>query len=405
MLFNDLRRKAIVKKDFSTFGYKFYLDKPNFEAPSESALIIDILLEADIKKVSHGFFVFIDIKPDLDLIYNEFFPKIEKGLKFGFIFNYDQIQTIYADDFIEDLFSKIKDNNIEICLTNVKKEYSISDNLLKYISYIMINIDEDITYYENYIKTGISPIYINIDSQEKLEKALNQDKVDLFSGDYIESPKRLTVKIAEKPTGLITQLFIELRSPNDLKKAIDIIKRSPELTYSILKFINSAFFAIPNRVSSVESAVTLLGFNNLRKWVNLLFLSSISPNAADNIYIEKSVIRAYFMEKIARTIDINDKDKQNIAYMTGLLSMLDIMLDSTFEEIFKDIPVTQEVYDALVNKNNFYAELLDFVRSFEYNDKEKQKYYCEKFNIDENVAARIYFEAIYEYDRFKQAIL
>jgi hypothetical protein len=41
---------------------------------------------------------------------------------------------------------------------------------------------------------------------------------------------------------MITELFIKLRTPEDIKEAIDIIKRSPELTFSILKFINSAFF-------------------------------------------------------------------------------------------------------------------------------------------------------------------
>ncbi len=110
------------------------------------------------------------------------------------------------------------------------------------------------------------------------------------------------------------------------------------------------------------------------------------------------------MERICKFIYKQDQKKASIAYMTGLLSFLNTMLDSSFEEIFKDLPVVQEVYDALVNKNNFYTELLDFVISFEFDDEQKQKYYSEKFNIDENFGARAYFEAIYEYDRFRQAI-
>jgi Predicted signal transduction protein containing EAL and modified HD-GYP domains len=151
----------------------------------------------------------------------------------------------------------------------------------------------------------------------------------------------------------------------------------------------------------VEAAVTLLGFNNLKKWVNLIFLSSSVSNPAKNVYVEKAVARAYFMEKVCKLID---STKAPTAYMVGILSFMDVLLGKSFQEIFEDIPVSPDVAEALIEGNNMFAELLDLVRAFEFQDKEKIDFYVSKYNLNKDRVERIYLEALYEYDRFIEAI-
>lgn len=402
MFVTNLNRASIVRRDFSTFGYEFSLNDKSDLIQNESAIILNSLLEADINKITHGFFTFLEVQVDVDFAYNEFYPKIENATKLAFIVDYGNLNTVYTKNYIEEFFEKVKANNVYICLKNLKPgELQPTDSILRYVSFIMIPIYSNSKDYEEYIKMDIELIYTDISSLEDLQKAIKDDNVGLFTGDYIESPKKLFVKIATKPSIMVTELFVKLRTPSDLEEAVEIIKKSPELTLSILKFINSAFFALPSKVSSVESAVAMLGFDNLRKWVNLLFLSSLVPNPIENIYVEKSVARAYFMEKVCKFID---KTKTSTAYLTGLISMLDIMLDMPFEEIFKDIPVSQEIKDALIKNDNFFAELIDFSRAYEFKDKAKQQYYIKKYELDEFMVERAYLESLYEYDRFIRAL-
>ncbi len=402
MLITKLKREAIVKGDFSTFGYKFSLEDGGEFIQNEAAIVVNSLIEFDFRKITHGFNTLVDVSVDVDFLYNDFLPRIDKDMKLVCGFNYRKLSSYYVLSYIEDIFNKLRSENISICLYNFyPKESEISDNILKHTSFIMVPVSANFEDYSKHVEDGIKLICTNISSLEEMEKALKNDLISYYMGIYIEAPKKISLPRIEKPSSMVTELFIKLKSPDDINEVIDIIKRSPELTFSILKFINSAFFAIPSRVSSVEAAVTLLGFNNLRKWVNLVFLSSVVSNPAQNIYVEKSVARAYFMEKVCNFID---SSKAPTAYLVGILSFIDALFGKSFQEIFEDMPVSPEVSEALIDGKNLFAELLDLARAFEFHDKDKINFYVSKYNLNIDRVERIYLESLYEYDRFIEAI-
>ncbi len=60
-------------------------------------------------------------------------------------------------------------------------------------------------------------------------------------------------------------IVAELQSPSpSLPRVGDIIGRDVAMTAKVLQFVNSAFFGLPNRISSPRQAVTLLGINTLQ---------------------------------------------------------------------------------------------------------------------------------------------
>jgi len=62
------------------------------------------------------------------------------------------------------------------------------------------------------------------------------------------------------------QRVLELtRNPDVAPKAIvEVIEKDPVLTARILRVINSAFYALPNKISSVAQAVVMLGINTIK---------------------------------------------------------------------------------------------------------------------------------------------
>jgi c-di-GMP-related signal transduction protein len=402
MLLTKLKREAIVKSDFSTFGYKFSLENQDEYPHNEAASVISTLIEFDVRKLTHGFLTFVDVEVDVDFIYSDFIPRIGREFHIVCTFDYAKLTNVYLLDYVEDIFTRLKSQEIGVCIYNFNPENSeISDKVLNSTSFIMMPASSDSKILAPYVDRGIKLICKDIASLEQMESALKDDLISYYMGPYVEAPKNIKVPRVEKPSPVITELFIKLKTPEDLQEATKIIKRSPELTFSILKFINAAFFAIPSKVSSVESAVSLLGFQNLRKWVNLIFLSSSVSNPDKNVYVEKSVSRAFFMEKVCKLMD---PSKAPTAYMVGILSFMDVILGKSFEEIFEDIPVASEVREALVEGKNLFADLLDLVKAFEFQDQEKIEFYQSKYNLDKYRVERAYLDCLYEYDRFLDAI-
>ena len=67
-----------------------------------------------------------------------------------------------------------------------------------------------------------------------------------------------------------------IRRSNDPATTVDditeIIESDPSLNAKILKLVNSAFYALPRRISSLKMAVSILGFNSIR---NVVLAASI----------------------------------------------------------------------------------------------------------------------------------
>ncbi len=93
-----------------------------------------------------------------------------------------------------------------------------------------------------------------------------------------EKKKFLRNRILQLPTlptipANISLIIGYLRDENvDLKKVIDALKRDPVLVARILKLVNSGFYGIRSKVATIEHAINLLGFNQVR---DVLLASSI----------------------------------------------------------------------------------------------------------------------------------
>ncbi|HBT50992.1 MAG TPA: phosphohydrolase, partial [Petrotoga sp.] len=86
--------------------------------------------------------------------------------------------------------------------------------------------------------------------------------------------KELTKKIKELPTpDFIVQRIIEIA--NDPEADIDdlhnMIVQSPALTAKILRLANSAYYALPRRVTKLTQAINLLGFKTVRNLALSIF--------------------------------------------------------------------------------------------------------------------------------------
>ena len=105
------------------------------------------------------------------------------------------------------------------------------------------------------------------------------------------------------------------------KELENIIKIDPGLTAKILKIANSALYARQKEIESLQKAITLLGFKNIKSLVLLVIASKFFQEEKHTEFYRNFWKHAIITSFIAKTIVIkNDKSEMaELAFVCGLL--------------------------------------------------------------------------------------
>jgi HD-like signal output (HDOD) protein len=99
------------------------------------------------------------------------------------------------------------------------------------------------------------------------------------------------------------------------------ISLDPGLTSKVLRVANSALYARQNQISNLRSAITLLGFNNIRNLVLLVTASSMfSKNKKSPFYRyfwKHSLVTAFYSRSLAT--EAGNPELEEEAFLAGLL--------------------------------------------------------------------------------------
>jgi c-di-GMP phosphodiesterase len=162
------------------------------------------------------------------------------------------------------------------------------------------------------------------------------------------------------------KVIVELINRVDRQESIDrleaVLKNDPTLAFRLVRYINSAAFGLRVEISSFRHAIMMLGYQKLKRWLALLLASaSTAPNMKPVMFA--AVRRGLFMEELVRSA--GDDQVGSEMFICGVFSLLDCMMGQPFEQLLKSIPVTQDVFDALVHGSGRYRPFLDVVRAVE----------------------------------------
>lgn len=183
---------------------------------------------------------------------------------------------------------------------------------------------------------------------------------DLFHGYFFARPQPVSGKKLERNELVMLQLIGEVYNPQTSPESLeDLIQRDPMLTASLLKLVNSAVFRGKRTIANIAEAVVVLGIDELRKWVVLLSLTG-NTNKPDEL-IRTLLIRG---RMCALAAERDGELNPGTAFLTGLLSGIDALLDIPRAELLEQIPVPLEVKRALKGSSNALGVLLQGVLTY-----------------------------------------
>lgn len=229
-----------------------------------------------------------------------------------------------------------------------------------------------------------------IETDEEYIEAM-ESGYSYFQGYYFSKP--LMIEGKDIPVRNVTcfNLMSELlRDDFDIDKIESIIKTDVSISYKLMKFLNSAAFSFVQKISSIKQAIMLLGRRELKKWLSMIVMSEMRGGNSEEV-TNGTIIRGRFCELVQSRIE---EKNQSLAFMVGLFSNLDSYMQKDMAEIIKELPVDEEIKDALLGKENNLRKVLELVLSYENMNINRMEEYCEMLNLDKKILIDLYMESI-----------
>jgi EAL and modified HD-GYP domain-containing signal transduction protein len=203
------------------------------------------------------------------------------------------------------------------------------------------------------------------------------EKVD--SREQAERCRKLGFELFARPVGLkgrradpskrmLMQLLEQtLDDATDTAVLQETFKQAPELSYKLMRLVNSVGTGLRSPIQSLSHALTILGRRQLQRWLQLLLFAQQGTGKFPSPLLETAAARGKLMELLAeqRSPDPRWCDR---AFMTGILSLIDTLLETPMAEVVEDLRLPDDVRAALLERSGPLGHFLRIVEALEQVD-------------------------------------
>ncbi len=229
-----------------------------------------------------------------------------------------------------------------------------------------------------------------VETQDEYEQAKRRG-FEFFQGYYFAKPQMVAQKDCSSRSPLVMAIYAEALRPNlNLNKLAEIFSQDTGLAYKLLRFINSGLFPLQERIDSIKQALVYLGEERVRRFVALIVTAHISHEKPLEL-TRLSSIRARFCELIAKR---HFPALTNSAFLVGLFSLIDAMLDRPMDKIVDSLPFPEEIALALTGENNTLYYVLELVKAYESGSWWAMQKACQPLNIGDKELPSMHSSAI-----------
>lgn len=182
-----------------------------------------------------------------------------------------------------------------------------------------------------------------------------------FQGYYFAKPRVISgTKIPENRVALL-KVLADINDPDStIDEVAESVSRDVSLSLRTLKFANSPLNGLATKVTSVRHATVLLGRESIRNWATLLMMSGIDDKPPE--LMKMALARAKFCQLKA---ELDRHDDKAMFFTAGLLSLLDVLMDTDLENALQQLPITLTMRSQLIERDGAVGQLLDLLEQLE----------------------------------------
>jgi EAL and modified HD-GYP domain-containing signal transduction protein len=191
---------------------------------------------------------------------------------------------------------------------------------------------------------------------------------DLFQGYYFARPEMLSGKRSDPSKMVLIRLLSMLLSDLENDKIEEAFKEHADLTYNLMRMVNSVGTGLATKVSSLKHGLLVLGRQPLRRWVQLLLYAAKNGDNSASPLMQLAATRGKLLELVAKIDSPGNPDYADQAFMVGILSLLDALMGEPLPDIISRMSLQEEVEAALLKHEGGLGNLLSLCEKVETGD-------------------------------------
>ncbi|MDD3846007.1 MAG: EAL domain-containing protein [Syntrophorhabdaceae bacterium] len=311
------------------------------------------------------------------------------------------LETVKVDERVLALCAQTRKKGYQFALDDFVDYDGASQGMFDIASYVKVDLmGTDRKGLPNLVKKlkrhNLKLLAEKVETQEDFETCRDLG-FDYFQGYFFEKPSIISAR-SISPTQLVLLDLSRILAREEEFLVIEaLFRKNPELHIKLLQFMNSAAFYTANKINSIGQAIALLGYRKLQKWVTLLLFAGEGYDTRSAPLFERAVIRGRIMELLATRIT-RDTSAADMAFITGVLSLIDALFQVPLQNILSDFNLSEEIHSALLHRHGVLGKLVCVIENLEQENYDEMQICLKDVNLVPADLYTIENNAILEYE-------
>lgn len=233
----------------------------------------------------------------------------------------------------------------------------------------------------------------------------------LFQGFFFSRPDLMHSRRLDSSQAARVRLLATLAHEDaSIKAATEVVRSDAALSHKLLRYINSLYFGIPVRVTSIQHGIALLGTRNLVQWLCVTVLSEFDTGPMARELITVSALRARFLELCASRAAVHAgpplsapssphgsapvSHPPGMLFMLGLFLLLEALLCLPAADLLRTLPLMDDLGEALSTRTGPYSPWLTLVEDYERGRWEDVAAHASAMGLTRSDLAKAYVGAL-----------
>ncbi len=190
---------------------------------------------------------------------------------------------------------------------------------------------------------------------------------ELFQGYFFARPVVLKRKAPEISKIGMIKLLDYLHEDIDLDDIEKVFRNYPDLSYNLIKLVNSVNVGLREKIKNLRHAIMIIGRDKLRRWAQLAIYASSGSGGINSPLLEMAAVRGRFMEYLIMSQHAVTRNNEAVeaAFMAGIMSLMDVLLETSMEQILQELNLSDTITEALLNREGELGGLLALAETLE----------------------------------------
>ncbi|BBQ53399.1 EAL and HDOD domain-containing protein [Aeromonas jandaei] len=392
-MYSYVARQPILDRDLNTYAYELlFRDSLNNVFPSissrqaTSSLVVEQFLQQNIDQLLGGRPCFINFPHSLLLDgLAECLPPEKVVIEI--------LEDAAPDDA---LLEKVKQLH-KLGYTLALDDFTMSPDWERFLPFIkIIKFDLRATpllqikvFIQRHQSMNLTYLAEKVEDKAEFER-VKQLGIQLFQGFFFSRPEMVKQATMEPAQVVVMQLLnVVNQSEPDINRIEQLLSQDISLSLKLLRYVNH-LKGHTNPISSFRQAAIYLGNTQLKRFVSLVAATSAGKGKSAELY-QMSLIRARFCELLAHAHAPTQQAPQ--AFITGLFSMLDVLMEQPMDKLLGTIPLIDAIRLALLERKGNLGFYLAFCEDYENANWSRVTARTAKLGLSEEKVSHLYLAA------------